>query len=64
MTGEKMFDRIALIGIGLIGSSLARVIRRQRLVGFIRVMRACRIHHKMTGILLNAAPDLGNRQLG
>src|SRR5947207_13091052 len=25
---EKLFDRVALIGIGLIGSSLARVLRR------------------------------------
>ncbi|TKT75497.1 prephenate/arogenate dehydrogenase family protein [Aquamicrobium sp. LC103] len=30
-----MFDRIALIGIGLIGSSLARVIRREGLAGEI-----------------------------
>lgn len=30
-----MFDRVALIGIGLIGSSLARVIRRERLAGEI-----------------------------
>ena len=30
-----MFDRIALIGIGLIGSSLARVIRRESLAGEI-----------------------------
>jgi cyclohexadieny/prephenate dehydrogenase len=28
---QKMFDRIALIGIGLIGSSIARVIRREGL---------------------------------
>lgn len=34
---EKMFDRIALIGIGLIGSSLARVIRRDGLAGEIVV---------------------------
>jgi cyclohexadieny/prephenate dehydrogenase len=32
-----MFDRIALIGIGLIGSSLARVIRREGLAGEIVV---------------------------
>ena len=31
----QMFDRIALIGIGLIGSSLARVIRREGLAGEI-----------------------------
>src|SRR5690606_17918098 len=30
---EKMFDRIALIGIGLIGSSLARIIQREGLAG-------------------------------
>ena len=34
---ETMFDRIALIGIGLIGSSLARVIRREGLAGEIVV---------------------------
>jgi cyclohexadieny/prephenate dehydrogenase len=28
LTTEKLFDRVAIIGIGLIGSSLARVIRR------------------------------------
>jgi cyclohexadieny/prephenate dehydrogenase len=32
-----MFDRIALVGIGLIGSSLARVIRREGLAGEIVV---------------------------
>jgi cyclohexadieny/prephenate dehydrogenase len=32
-----MFDRIALIGIGLIGSSLARVIRREGLAGHIAI---------------------------
>lgn len=32
-----MFDRIALIGIGLIGSSLARVIRREGLAGEVVV---------------------------
>lgn len=32
---EKMFERIALIGIGLIGSSLARVVRRDNLAGEI-----------------------------
>ncbi|MEO4000637.1 prephenate/arogenate dehydrogenase family protein [Mesorhizobium sp. CAU 1732] len=32
---ETMFDRIALIGIGLIGSSIARVIRREGLAGEI-----------------------------
>ncbi|WP_170990192.1 prephenate/arogenate dehydrogenase family protein [Aquamicrobium sp. LC103] len=32
---SPMFDRIALIGIGLIGSSLARVIRREGLAGEI-----------------------------
>jgi cyclohexadieny/prephenate dehydrogenase len=34
---DPMFDRIALIGIGLIGSSLARVIRREGLAGEIVV---------------------------
>lgn len=32
---EKMFERIALIGIGLIGSSIARVVRREGLAGEI-----------------------------
>ena len=36
-TSEYLFDRVALIGIGLIGSSLARVIRRDRLAGHISV---------------------------
>ena len=32
---EPLFDRVALIGIGLIGSSLARVMQRERLAGSI-----------------------------
>ena len=35
MTEERLFDRIAFIGIGLIGSSLARVIRRDGLAGHV-----------------------------
>ena len=35
MAGEVLFERIALIGIGLIGSSLARVIKRDGLAGHI-----------------------------
>jgi len=35
MTEEQLFDRIAFIGIGLIGSSLARVIRRDGLAGHV-----------------------------
>ncbi|MSO88801.1 MAG: prephenate/arogenate dehydrogenase family protein [Rhodospirillaceae bacterium] len=34
---SPLFDRVALIGIGLIGSSLARVLRREGLVGHIAV---------------------------
>jgi cyclohexadieny/prephenate dehydrogenase len=34
---EQMFDRIALVGIGLIGSSLARVIRREGLARHIAI---------------------------
>lgn len=34
---DRLFDRITLIGIGLIGSSLARVIRREGLAGEIVV---------------------------
>jgi cyclohexadieny/prephenate dehydrogenase len=32
-----LFDKIALVGIGLIGSSLARVIRREQLAGHIAI---------------------------
>jgi len=35
MTEAPLFERIALIGIGLIGSSLARVIRRDKLAGHV-----------------------------
>ena len=35
MTETPLFDRIAFIGIGLIGSSLARVIRRDGLAGHV-----------------------------
>ena len=35
MPDSPLFERIALIGVGLIGSSLARVIRRERLAGHI-----------------------------
>ena len=34
------FDRIALIGIGLIGSSLARVIKREKLAGHVAIASA------------------------
>jgi cyclohexadieny/prephenate dehydrogenase len=34
---EKIVDRLALIGIGLIGSSIARVVRREGLAGHIAV---------------------------
>ena len=34
---EPLFPRIALVGIGLIGSSLARVIRREHLAGHIAI---------------------------
>jgi cyclohexadieny/prephenate dehydrogenase len=34
---EPLFDRIALIGVGLIGSSLARVIRREELAGHVAI---------------------------
>lgn len=36
-TDTQIFDRIALIGIGLIGSSVARVVRRDGLAGHISV---------------------------
>lgn len=35
MVGGELFNKIAIIGVGLIGSSLARVIRRDRLAGSI-----------------------------
>ena len=34
--GALMFQQIALIGLGLIGSSLAHAIRRERLAGHYR----------------------------
>ena len=34
---EVLFDKVALIGIGLIGSSLARVIRRENLAGHVAI---------------------------
>jgi cyclohexadieny/prephenate dehydrogenase len=34
-TAEPLFERVALIGVGLIGASLARVMRRDRLAGRI-----------------------------
>lgn len=34
---KPLFDKVALIGIGLIGSSLARVIRRENLAGHIAI---------------------------
>ena len=34
---EPLFDRIALVGIGLIGSSLARVVAREGLAGHVVV---------------------------
>ena len=37
MTAEPKFERVALIGVGLIGSSLARVLRRESLAGVIAV---------------------------
>ena len=32
---EPLFKRVALIGLGLIGSSLARVMKREKLAGHI-----------------------------
>lgn len=34
---EPLFEKVALIGIGLIGSSLARVVRREKLAGEVVV---------------------------
>ena len=34
---EPLFQKIALVGIGLIGSSLAHVVRRERLAGHIAI---------------------------
>ena len=38
--GEPLFERVALIGVGLIGSSLAHVIRRKGLAREIAVFDA------------------------
>jgi cyclohexadieny/prephenate dehydrogenase len=35
MTGTPIYDRVALVGIGLIGSSIARAIRRHKLAGHV-----------------------------
>ena len=35
MSGAPLFDRVALIGVGLIGSSVARIMRRDALAGAI-----------------------------
>ena len=51
-TQTPWFDRVALIGIGLIGSSLARVLRRDNLAGHIAV---CAHRHAT----LDKAADLG-----
>ena len=37
MTGTPLFGRVAIVGIGLIGSSLAHVIRRENLAREIAV---------------------------
>ena len=34
---KPLFEKIALVGIGLIGSSLARVIRREGLAGQVSI---------------------------
>ena len=34
---KPLFDRISLVGIGLIGSSLARVIKREGLAGHVAI---------------------------
>ena len=52
MTGGALFRRIALIGIGLIGSSLARVVKRDGLAGHVV---AC----ARTAVTLEAAARLG-----
>lgn len=52
MSGQKLFDTVALIGVGLIGSSLAHVIRRDGLAGRIT---AC----ARTDETLQTVTDLG-----
>lgn len=37
MSSEPLFEKIALVGIGLIGSSLARVVRRENLANHIAI---------------------------
>ena len=34
---EPLFQKIALVGIGLIGSSLAHVVRREKLAGHVAI---------------------------
>ena len=53
MTNQNtpLFDRIALIGIGLIGSSLARALRKHHLAGHIAVQtRSTETLDKATGL--------------
>ena len=49
---EPLFDKIALVGIGLIGSSLAHVVRREKLAGHIAISTR-------SASTLNRAEELG-----
>ena len=48
---SAMFDRVALIGIGLIGSSLSHIMRREKLAGHISAFaRSAETRAKATGL--------------
>lgn len=42
--GEPLFNRVAIIGIGLIGSSIARAVREHNLAGHIAIADASEVH--------------------
>lgn len=46
-----MFDRLAIIGVGLIGSSIARAAREQGLARHIAIADASEVHRKEAGTL-------------
>ena len=52
---EPLFQKIALVGIGLIGSSLAHVVRRERLAGHIAISTR-------SAATLKRAEELGPRR--
>ena len=59
---SPMFEKIALVGIGLIGSSLARVIRREGLAGHSPFRRAAKRRWRGPGNLGSATPTPPTRK--